>query len=34
MKEFKINNLKNIPLNILEGQDINNPESIIINIHE
>ena len=33
MKEFKINNLKNIPLNILEGQDINNPESIIINIH-
>ena len=33
MKEFKINNLKNIPLNIIEGTDINNPRAIIINIH-
>ena len=33
MKEFKINNLKNIPLNIIEGTDINNPKAIIINIH-
>ena len=33
MKEFKINNLKNIPLNIIEGTNINNPKAIIINIH-
>ena len=33
MNEFKINNLKNIPLNIIEGTCINNPKAIIINIH-
>jgi len=33
MKEFKINNLKNVPLNIIEGVYITNPKGIIINIH-
>ena len=33
MKEFKINNLKNIPINIIEGLDISKPRAIIINVH-
>ena len=33
MKEFIIKNLKNIPLNIIEGTYIKNPKAIIINIH-
>ncbi len=33
MKEFKINNLNNVPLNIIEGKHIDNPLAIIINVH-
>lgn len=33
MKEFKINNLKNIKLNILEGDDVEDPKAILINVH-
>jgi len=33
MKEFIINNLKNIPLNIIEGKEVLNPKAIIINVH-
>lgn len=33
MKEFKINNFKNIPLNIIEGQDVDNIRGILIHVH-
>jgi len=33
MKEFRINNLKNIPINIIEGSELKNPKAIIVNIH-
>ena len=33
MKEFKINNLNNVPLNIIEGKNVDNPIAIIINVH-
>ena len=33
MKEFKINNLNNIPLNIIEGKHVDNPLAVIINVH-
>ena len=33
MKEFKINNLKGIPLNIIEGNHIDNQKAIVIHVH-
>jgi acylglycerol lipase len=33
MKEFRINNLKNIPINIIEGEDLSHPKAIIVNVH-
>lgn len=33
MKEFKITNLKNKLLNVVEGADLKNPSAVIINIH-
>ena len=33
MKEFKINNLKGIPLNIIEGKQIDSPRAIVIHVH-
>ncbi len=33
MREFKINNLRNIKINVLEGSDIENPSAILLNVH-
>ena len=33
MREFKIMNSKNIPLNVIEGAELTNPDAIIINVH-
>lgn len=33
MKEFKINNLKNVKINIIEGDEIEEPTAILINVH-
>lgn len=33
MKDFKINNLRNIPINIIEGKLVDNPKALLINVH-